>query len=131
MTDRGTRYILTLVLGFAAWLLTGEAHAQGVVVCEHSDLGGVCLTLTHDAPNFSFVKGPCSPDSGGNFNDCISSISIPPGWVVEACEHANYRGACKLFNGDVSNLSYVKGPCSPDSGGNFNDCISSIRIRRQ
>jgi hypothetical protein len=56
-------------------------------------------------------------------------------------EHAGFAGQSALLTGDADNLTAYKGPCEhytssgdPYSGTytyDWNDCISSIRVRRQ
>ena len=51
-------------------------------------------------------------------NDSISSIDIPAGFSVLACENTNFGGVCNTYTSSVSGL----GPL------NFNDEISSVEV---
>lgn len=89
--------------------------ANGVVLYEHSNYGGRCVTFTAD--DFNFVDN--------NFNDTASSIrfvgSYATGWEAVLYEHANYGGVSSTFRADDATLTN-------DTIGN--DRASSIRIRR-
>ena len=62
-----------------------------------------------------------------NFDDCISSIRIPPDRQVTVYEDPHYRGDSVTFTSDIADLDDVRGPC----GGDWDDCISSIRVSRR
>jgi murein DD-endopeptidase MepM/ murein hydrolase activator NlpD len=83
---------------------------QNVTIYEHGRYRGKSKTLTPGRYN----------NVGKNWNDIISSISIPRGWKVEVFEHDNFQGKSKtLYNG----TSYV--------GDSLNDRVSSIIIYPQ
>lgn len=52
-------------------------------------------------------------------NDQVSSIRIPPGWVVTVYEHSDFKGRAETYKSDVENLkgSHVG-----------NDTISSLKV---
>lgn len=43
----------------------------------------------------------------GEFNDRFSSMEAPPGVVVTACEHSNFRGVCLRLEGAVPTLGQL------------------------
>jgi hypothetical protein len=51
----------------------------------------------------------------GSLNDRLSSVHAPPGVVVTACEHSNFRGRCVQYRGSVPSIV------------DMNDRISSFR----
>lgn len=51
-------------------------------------------------------------------NDQVSSIRVPPGWVVEMYEHTAFGGNKFVISGDA-----------PAVGGYLNDQLSSFKIR--
>ncbi|MBD2203612.1 peptidoglycan DD-metalloendopeptidase family protein [Calothrix sp. FACHB-1219] len=81
---------------------------------EHDKFGGNVLTL---APGDYSSLLSLSNGSGGNWNDFISSIEIPKGWIVEGYEHINFGGQKYVFD---SSKSYV--------GNDSNDKITSLKI---
>lgn len=66
-------------------------------------------------------RGDAAGDLYGNWNDAVSSISVPAGFDIIVYEHANYRGASRRFPGS--------GPGRLYNLREFNDRISSYRIR--
>jgi hypothetical protein len=86
--------------------------------------------MTTDAEDLDDIRGPCTKGtvclSGYNFDDCISSILIAPGWSAIVYEDPKYRGASVTITSDVADLDNIKGPCGDD----FDDCTSSIRVVR-
>ena len=103
---------------------------QGVTIYADPRFRGESRVLTADAEDLDDVLGGCTHGTGAfmkfNFDDCISSIRIPPGWTVTVYEDPRYRGDSVKIASDVADLEDVRGPC----GGDFDDCISSIRVSR-
>lgn len=107
---------------------------QGVTIYQHSLFRGESVTLGGDVSDFSDLRGPCNYDSdpvtggsGGNFDDCVSSIRVPDGWTVVVFRDNHWKGASVTYTSDVPDLDMVPGPCDPG----FNDCISSIHVFRR
>jgi peptidase inhibitor family I36 len=134
MTSRSTWYLATALFisacGGSPSAPSDAASGGGVTIFEHPKFKGVSQVLLTDVEDLDDVPG-CS--KGGpyvftfNFDDCISSIRVPPGWRVTVYEDPRYRGASVTFTSDVPDLDDVRGPCGDD----FDDCISSIRVSRQ
>jgi hypothetical protein len=99
---------------------------QGVIVYLNSGYRGISQQVGADVDDLGKIEGPCSASEGGtgNWNDCISSIRVLPGWRARLYGDKNYRGAVLEVTADVPDLSRVQGSCSD----NYNDCISSIRV---
>jgi len=103
---------------------------NGITIYADPRFRGRSELLLKDIEDLDDVENGC--DTGGllgklKFDDCISSIRVPPGLRVTVYEDPHYRGASATFTSDVADLDDVKGPC----GGDFDDCISSIRVSRQ
>jgi hypothetical protein len=56
--------------------------------------------------------------------------TAPYGQGVTLYPDSLYRGDRVTLNGDVGDLSRLKGPCqtSEDEAGNYDDCVSSIHV---
>jgi len=97
-----------------------------VVVFADANFSGASATFGAfgivDVTNLSVVPGPCA---GGTFNDCISSIRVLEGCLMQVFVDANLGGASAAFTADVADLSLIPGPCAE---GTFNNCISSLRV---
>jgi len=135
MTRRPTWYLATtlLISGCGAGP-TGPSASDpqdGITIYEHPQFKGISRLLLTDVEDLDDLSGGCNQNSRFdprlNFDDCISSIRIPPGWRVTVYEDPRYRGDSVTFTSDVQDLDDVKGGC----GGDFDDCISSIRVSRQ
>ena len=89
---------------------------DGVVLYEHPNYQGRCVTFTGDDIDFG----------DNNFNDIASAIefrgSYASGWEAQLFEHTYYGGTSSTFRGS-----------DPDLGDDAigHDRASSIRIRRQ
>ncbi len=82
---------------------------KNVTIYENGQFGGAQKTYSQYSPSETYI--------GNDWNDKISSISIDPGWVVEAYEHSNFTGQKVVW---TSSQSYV--------GNTWNDKISSLNI---
>jgi hypothetical protein len=95
--------------------------------------------LTSDVRDLRDYKGPCewsvtttTPGgtpvytSGSNWNDCVSSIRVAPGWRATIYRDDDFHGDSLELTADAPNLQLVPGSCPHDG---FNDCITSIRVR--
>jgi hypothetical protein len=110
----------------------------GVIVYEHANFLGTSAHITTDIPDLSRFNGPCvheSSDADGNtsvsydWNDCISSIRVAPGWRVTVYRGANFRDDAMSATSDMPNLQLLRQHDCPHDG--LNDCVSSVRLRQQ
>jgi hypothetical protein len=134
MTRRPSFYLAATLLvsgcGGSPTAPSAADRENGVTIYADPRLRGRSELLLKDIEDLDDLKNGC--DKGGilhplNFDDCISSIHVPQGFRVTVYEDPRYRGDSVTFTSDVQDLDDVKGPC----GGDFDDCISSIRISRQ
>ena len=104
---------------------------DGITIFADPRFRGVSTILLADVEDLDdLVTGCYKNGTSGppiNFDDCISSIRIPAGRKVTVYEDPRYRGDSVTFTSDVMDLDDVRGPC----GGDWDDCISSIRVSRQ
>ncbi|VXA92124.1 beta/gamma crystallin-related protein [Brevundimonas sp. G8] len=77
---------------------------SSITVYENSNFRGASREFTSEDRNLGRTP----------FNDRISSLRVQGRW--EVCTDAEFRGRCRVVEGDVRNLS-----------GGFNDSISSMR----
>jgi len=78
-------------------------------------------------------KGPCEHESSANgtstttydWNDCVSSFRVAPGWRVQVYRDDDFKGQSLSASQDVPNLQLVAGSCDHDG---LNDCITSVRV---
>ena len=132
---------LALVLGLACGcrqsLPTAPSELEtGITVYEHANFLGESAHITRDISDLRDFRGPCqhvdtsvptSPSISHDWNDCISSVRIAPGWRATIYRDTGYRDDALDINADVPNLQQVSGDCPV---GGLNDCVSSVRIRR-
>jgi hypothetical protein len=111
--------------------------ATGVIVYEHADFMGDSAHITSDTANLGDFRGPCEhsdTDSNGvsstsyDWNDCISSVRVAPGWRATIYRGTGYRDDALEITADVPNLQLVRGDCPHDG---LNDCVSSLRVGRR
>ena len=112
--------------------------AEGVIVYEHASFAGDSAHLTGDVSSLSGYKGPCAHYSSSgtgysgsytyDWNDCISSIKVAPGWRATVYVDFGFHEDWLDVTADVPDLGQVRGYCDNDT---WNDCISSVRVRRQ
>lgn len=104
---------------------------SGIVLFEHANFLGNSAHITGDISDLRDYTGACVHDDGDgvtrNWNDCVSSIRVAPGWRATVYRDTGYRDDSLDITEDVENLQLVPGDC--DHGG-LNDCISSVRVRR-
>ena len=107
--------------------------STGIIVYEHANFLGNSAHMTSDMPDLRDFRGPCihESDEGVNrdWNDCISSVRVAPGWRATLYRAPNYRDDALDISGDVPNLQLVRQHDCPKDG--LNDCVSSVRVRRQ
>jgi len=108
----------------------------GVVIFEHANYLGQSAHVTMDIDDLKdTTDGPCVRSDGIgadtrtylDWENCISSIRLAPGWRVTVYRDDDFKGQSLEVTADVANLQLSQGSC--DHGG-FNDCISSIRLQR-
>ena len=128
-------------LSAVALLLTGcnspsapSELMEGVVVYADPDFRGQSRTFTADVSDLDDIAGGCFATSGvapivvtkDDWDDCISSMRIAPGWTATVYEDPRYREESLGITSDVADLEHVLGPCGDD----WDDCVSSIRVSR-
>jgi hypothetical protein len=128
---------LVLLLGCQESLpLAPSELTTGIVVYEHSNYLGDSAHITADIKHLRDFKGPCGEISSGppsyttskaaiEWNDCISSIRLAPGWRATLYRDGDFDGDQLQVNEDMPDLKLASGDC--DAGG-FNDCTTSIRV---
>jgi hypothetical protein len=107
----------------------------GIAIYEHANFQGRSSQVARDISDLKDVSGPCEHETSGDFgtttyrdwNDCISSIRVAPGWRATVYRDTGFDGQSLEVTQDVPNLQLVPGTCSHDG---LNDCISSIRVRQ-
>ena len=110
--------------------------ATGVVIFEHANFSGRSAHVASDIRDLKDFQGPCEHDrSTGtgtttffDWNDCISSVRVAPGWRVTIYRDDGFDGQSHESGTDLPNLQLVTGSCDHDG---LNDCVSSIRVRQQ
>ena len=103
----------------------------GVILYEHANFLGNSAHLTADVADLRDFRGPCSPNEDGapqNWNDCVSSVKVAPGWSATIYRDPNYRDDALELTEDMANLQLVPG--SDCARGGLNDCVSSLRVRQ-
>ena len=107
---------------------------NGVTIYEHADFAGASALVTEDLGDLKNFNGPCPGEDldtsvgSPNWNDCMSSLKVAPGWRVTIYTNDDFKGESFDATSDVPNLALVRGSCGK---GGMNDCITSIRIGRQ
>lgn len=109
------------------------SFTAGIILYEHANFLGNSAHLTGEIPDLRDFRGPCIKSDGEssdrNWNDCVSSVRVAPGWRATLYRGANYRDDALEITADVANLQLVK-EHDCDEGG-LNDCVSSVRVRQQ
>jgi hypothetical protein len=101
----------------AVLVLLGSARissAQSVTLFDDIYFGGASFSTSGD---MSFV--------GWDWNDRISSLSVPGGMTVTVYQDIDFGGESLTLSGDNVDLRWFSGP-GPD--GTWNDQVSSIRV---
>lgn len=112
--------------------LEPDELATGIVVYEHANFRGESAHITEDIRDLRDFRGPCEHvDSDGfryyNWNDCISSVRVAPGWRATLYRDDGFRDDSIELTSDHSNLQLVNHDCPRDG---LNDCVTSVRVRR-
>jgi Peptidase inhibitor family I36 len=110
--------------------------AAGIVIYEHANYQGASAHVTSDIADLRDVKGPCKHDESDetngryvyDWNDCISSVRVAPGWRATLYRDDGYHDDSLEIAADVPNLQLVLHDCPHDG---LNDCVTSIRVRPQ
>ena len=128
--------LMTPLLGCRGSLPSAPSDlTQGIVVYEHADFLGGSAHIIEDIKDLKDFRGPClgfeasgtGVDPVDNWNDCISSVRVAPGWRVFLYRDDDFDGDQLQVVEDIRNLQFAAGRC--DKGG-FNDCTTSIRLLR-
>src|SRR5262245_9525413 len=110
----------------------------GIVIYAHANFQGDWQHFTSDVPALGKLKADdClvtwfdgyDSDSDRSWDHCMSSVHVAPGWRATLYSGANFTGASLELREDAPNLQLMKGPCRRDD--DWNDCTTSIRVRRQ
>jgi hypothetical protein len=104
----------------------------GIILYEHANFLGNSAHLTGDVPDLRDFRGPCfkgDDASSRNWNDCVSSVRVAPGWRATLFRGADYHDDALEIAADVANLQLVR-QHDCDEGG-LNDCVTSVRVRQQ
>ena len=125
--------VLVSFLGCQGSLPTAPSElATGIVVYEHANFLGASAHITEDISDLREFKGPCVDVSGDSasdvWSDCISSVRVAPGWSATLYRGTGYRDDSVSTTIDLPNLQLVDHDC-PARG--LNDCVSSVRVRKQ
>ena len=117
-------------------LPSGPSDPQtGIVIYEDANYLGRSAHITEDVRDLARVQGPCErydSDVGRtvyDWNDCVSSVRVSPGWRATLYRGAGYDDDALEVTADVPNLQLITQHDCPHDG--LNDCITSIRVRRQ
>lgn len=112
----------------------------GVVIYQHANFVGESAYLTNGVPDLRDYEGPCQHENYNynngygyttyyyDWNDCISSVKVIPGWRATIYVDPGFDDDSLVLTADEPNLALVRGPCKNHT---WNDCISSIRVSRQ
>jgi hypothetical protein len=107
--------------------------STGIIVYEHANFLGNSAHMTSDIAELRDFRGPCvhEGDDGvdRDWNDCISSVRVAPGWRATLYRAPDYRDDSLDITEDVPNLQLVRQHDCPKDG--LNDCVSSVRVWRQ
>lgn len=108
------------------------ALTTGVILYEHANFLGNSAHLTADLSDLRDFRGPCikgDDASSRDWNDCVSSVRVAPGWRATLYRGLNYGDDALEITADVANLQLIR-EHDCDQGG-LNDCVSSVRVRQQ
>ena len=115
-----------------------DGLVDGIVVFEHANFQGRSAHITTDIRNLADFDGPCehvgsgTPTAAGttshDWNDCISSVRVAPGWSATLYRASGYRDDSLFVPTDMPNLQLASHDCPH---GGLNDCVTSIRVRRR
>ena len=78
---------------------------DGITIYADPRFRGQSTDLFTDVEDLDDLVAGCTKDFHVDFDDCISSIRIPPGRTVTVYEDPRYRGASVTFTSDVADLT--------------------------
>jgi hypothetical protein len=109
------------------------SFTAGIILYEHANFLGNSAHITADVDDLRDFTGPCVHDDGNgsvsrDWNDCVSSVRVAPGWRATLYRGDDFDDDSLEIVEDVPNLQLVRGDC-PNDG--LNDCVTSVRVRRQ
>jgi hypothetical protein len=128
---RGLQFAGAIAMGAACVSCVNDqtGASEGLTLFQHPNFEGDSVTVAGGFSDFDDLRGPCNATSStsGNWDDCVSSIRVDPGWGGVIFEDPDYRGDRLEVLGDITDLEDVRGPCGDD----WDDCISSIQVSRR
>jgi hypothetical protein len=108
------------------------SFTAGIILYEHANFLGNSAHLTGDISDLRDFRGPCikgDDASSRDWNDCVSSVRVAPGWRATLYRDPNFSDDALEITEDVANLQLVP---RFDCGQNgLNDCVSSVRVRQR
>jgi len=108
--------------------------SRGVTIFEHANFLGESAYLESSEEDLEEFDGPCeheTTDGNGSsgtthdWNDCISSIRVAPGWRAIVYRDDDYKGQSIEITAEAPNLQLVQGSCDHEG---LNDCVTSIKV---
>ena len=113
--------------------MSPSSFTSGIILYEHANFLGNAAHITSDVRDLRDYTGPCVHDDGSggasrDWNDCVSSVKVAPGWRATIYRGTNFGDDALEIGADVPNLQLVRGDCDHDG---MNDCVSSVRVRQQ
>jgi hypothetical protein len=132
----GLVVVVALVLGHGCSpeelpMAPTTSFTAGIILYEHANFLGNSAHLTADIADLRDFRGPCfegEDASSRNWNDCVSSVRVAPGWRAFLYRGPNFDNDALEIMEDVANLQLVR-QHDCDQGG-LNDCVSSVRVRQ-
>ena len=106
----------------------------GISLYEDANFQGASALIQSSQRRLRAFDGPCEhtdTDANGStstttdWNDCLSSIRVAPGWRAIVYTNDDFKGESLEVTGEVANLQLVAGGCDHDG---LNDCVSSIAV---
>ena len=112
---------------------------SGIVIYQDAFYSGQAALVTGDVRFLRGYSSPCveTVDSGDDpyfsvgsesWSNCISSLRVAAGWKATLYDGNDFKGAHVEVTSDIPDLRQVPGGCG---SGDFNDCVSSLRVSRQ
>jgi hypothetical protein len=115
-----------------------DVLTEGIVVYVDANFQGAAWHVTKDYEDLAELSGPCvhntgfpglaDPHTAWDWNDCISSVRVAPGWMATLYRDDGYRDDSITIRADMPNLTLAPHDCPR---GGLNDCVTSIRVHRQ
>jgi hypothetical protein len=108
------------------------SFSAGIILYEHANFLGNSAHLTGEIRDLRDFRGPCiqgDDASSRDWNDCVSSVRVAPGWRATLYRDPDYHDDELEITEDVANLQLVRGGDCHQGG--LNDCVSSVRVRQR